>query len=275
MLRERTNAPGGGRLVAGHHNGGHAPGPPVVRSRSRRRPRHRRRAGSSARLGLRRRRFPPPVRHPQLHAGRWPAAATWRSSRCSTTRRRTRPCSDRSSGRGRPRAVAGSAGWSPPRTWPTSRRGLGREAVEGFRHLPDGTRLEWRQLGVRGLQSDPQLPFFVQWRSEAGIHPSVGGGAIDLFGLEIAGSQQPGRGVAGRLGGQGAGRHPDRVGRPAGPARADRGHLRHPARGRADLSRWALVEQTTRPLSAGSGPPAFRQDVRGSHRPGAERRPAT
>ncbi|GAA3718249.1 hypothetical protein GCM10022204_42760 [Microlunatus aurantiacus] len=67
---------------------------------------------------------------------------------------------------------------------------IGRQAIEGHRHLPDGTRLEWRQLGVRGLQSDPQLPFFVQWRSDAGIHPSVGGGDIDLLGVEIAGSQQ-------------------------------------------------------------------------------------
>ena len=43
--------------------------------------------------------------------------------------------------------------------------------------------------GVRGLQSDPQLPFFVQWRSDAAIHPSVGGGQVDLLAVEIAGSQ--------------------------------------------------------------------------------------
>ncbi|HEY5788933.1 MAG TPA: VOC family protein [Microlunatus sp.] len=66
---------------------------------------------------------------------------------------------------------------------------IGRQAIEGHRHLPDGTLLEWRQLGVRGLQSDPQLPFFVQWRSDAAIHPSVGGGRVDLLAVEIAGSQ--------------------------------------------------------------------------------------
>ncbi len=66
---------------------------------------------------------------------------------------------------------------------------IGRQAIEGHRHLPDGTLLEWRQLGVRGLQSDPQLPFFVQWESDAAIHPSVGGGRVDLLSVEIAGSQ--------------------------------------------------------------------------------------
>ena len=62
---------------------------------------------------------------------------------------------------------------------------IGREAVEGHRHLPDGTRLEWRQLGVRGLQSDPQLPFFVHWLSDPGGHPSATGGRIDLLAVEI------------------------------------------------------------------------------------------
>lgn len=66
---------------------------------------------------------------------------------------------------------------------------IGRQAIEGHRYLPDGTLLEWLQVGVRGLQSDPQLPFFVQWKSDASIHPSAGGGRIDLLGVEIAGSQ--------------------------------------------------------------------------------------
>ena len=66
---------------------------------------------------------------------------------------------------------------------------IGRQAIEGHRHLPDGTRLEWLQLGVRGLQCDPQLPFFVQWLSDPAVHPSAGGGRIDLLAVEIAGSQ--------------------------------------------------------------------------------------
>jgi hypothetical protein len=48
---------------------------------------------------------------------------------------------------------------------------IGRPAIEGHRHLPDGTVLTWRQLGVKDLQVDPQLPFFVKWSNDA-IHPA-------------------------------------------------------------------------------------------------------
>ncbi len=65
---------------------------------------------------------------------------------------------------------------------------LGREAVKGNRHRPDGAELLWRQLGVRGLQSDPQLPFFIQWDTPADMHPSAGAtGQVSLEALEIAG----------------------------------------------------------------------------------------
>jgi len=65
---------------------------------------------------------------------------------------------------------------------------LGRESVKGNRHRPDGTELLWRQLGVKGLQSDPQLPFFIQWETSADLHPSTGSsGNISLESLEIAG----------------------------------------------------------------------------------------
>ena len=64
---------------------------------------------------------------------------------------------------------------------------LGRESVPGNRHRPDGVELRWRQLGVKGLQSDPQLPFFVQWET-ADEHPSQGAsGNLHLDLLEIAG----------------------------------------------------------------------------------------
>lgn len=63
---------------------------------------------------------------------------------------------------------------------------MGRAAVDGHRYLPDGTKLTWRQIGVKGLQSDPQLPFFVKWLSDPAIHPSVGG-QIELLKIEIAG----------------------------------------------------------------------------------------
>jgi hypothetical protein len=64
---------------------------------------------------------------------------------------------------------------------------LGRQSVEGNRHRPDGVELRWRQLGVRGLQSDPQLPFFVQW--EDGVpHPSEDANTeVTIESLTIAG----------------------------------------------------------------------------------------
>jgi hypothetical protein len=65
---------------------------------------------------------------------------------------------------------------------------LGRESVPGNRHRPDGIELRWRQIGVKGLQSDPQLPFFVQWQVPDDLHPSVGStGRVRLDTLEIAG----------------------------------------------------------------------------------------
>lgn len=66
---------------------------------------------------------------------------------------------------------------------------LGRASVEGHRRLPDGNLLEWRQIGVKGMQSDPQLPFFIHWLSERANHPSAGGQGIDLIRLEIAGDR--------------------------------------------------------------------------------------
>lgn len=65
---------------------------------------------------------------------------------------------------------------------------LGRSAVNGNRHRPDGVELLWKQIGVTGTQSDPQLPFFVQWHSTSDLHPSTGAtGALHLDTLEIAG----------------------------------------------------------------------------------------
>lgn len=65
---------------------------------------------------------------------------------------------------------------------------LGREAVNGNRHRPDGVELLWKQLGVKGLQADPQLPFFIQWEIDPSNHPSAGAtGNTSLEALEIAG----------------------------------------------------------------------------------------
>ena len=68
---------------------------------------------------------------------------------------------------------------------------LGRESVPGNRHRPDGIELRWRQIGIKGLIADPQLPFFVQWVSDMRHHPSAGAsGEISLAKLEIAGDPQ-------------------------------------------------------------------------------------
>jgi Glyoxalase-like domain len=65
---------------------------------------------------------------------------------------------------------------------------LGREAAHGNRHLPDGSELLWKQIGVNGLIADPQLPFFIEWESPAAMHPSAGADpAYSLACLEIAG----------------------------------------------------------------------------------------
>jgi Glyoxalase-like domain len=65
---------------------------------------------------------------------------------------------------------------------------LGRASVPGNRHRPDGVELKWRQIGVKGLQSDPQLPFFVEWQCLPGQHPSAdASGRVRLDTIEIAG----------------------------------------------------------------------------------------
>ncbi len=82
---------------------------------------------------------------------------------------------------------------------------LGRESVDGNRWRPDGHELRWKQIGVKGLQSDPQLPFFVQWSGDPVDHPSRGASCnITLDCLEIAGdphrvSEWLGRPVEGPL----------------------------------------------------------------------------
>jgi Glyoxalase-like domain len=66
---------------------------------------------------------------------------------------------------------------------------LGRPAASGHRRRPDGFDLRWRQIGVNDVAEDPQLPFFVEWESDAAHHPSVPGSPIALRRLEIAGDE--------------------------------------------------------------------------------------
>lgn len=70
-------------------------------------------------------------------------------------------------------------------------RRIGRHAVPGNRRRPDGFNLEWRQIGVRGMQSDPQLPFVIAWDVDDAEHPSQAAASdIALTALEIAGDPQ-------------------------------------------------------------------------------------
>jgi Glyoxalase-like domain len=64
---------------------------------------------------------------------------------------------------------------------------IGRQAVPGNRHRPDGVELRWRQLGIKGLMSDPQLPYFVQWEDST-LHPSTAARTeVTIDSLQIAG----------------------------------------------------------------------------------------
>ncbi len=90
----------------------------------------------------------------------------------------------------RNRAESGSGwlGWAVAVTdlAPVEAR-IGREAVKGHRRRPDGYDLEWRQIGVLDLLTDPQLPFFIKWDSPASQHPSRGGTGLRISKIEIAG----------------------------------------------------------------------------------------
>jgi len=67
---------------------------------------------------------------------------------------------------------------------------LGRGWVDGNRHLPDGTELRWKQIGINDLIVDPQLPYFIHWVSPFDIHPSNAPTDIILRAIEISGDSQ-------------------------------------------------------------------------------------
>ncbi len=66
---------------------------------------------------------------------------------------------------------------------------LAREAVSGSRQFPDGRRLEWKQIGIKGLVTDPQVPYFIEWASPADVLPSALPADVKLVAIEIAGSR--------------------------------------------------------------------------------------
>lgn len=53
-------------------------------------------------------------------------------------------------------------------------RRLERDAVPGNRRRPDGVELSWKQIGIKGLIADPQLPYLIQWEGPAELHPAYG-----------------------------------------------------------------------------------------------------
>lgn len=67
---------------------------------------------------------------------------------------------------------------------------LGRAAAQGHRRRPDGFNLRWKQIGIKDVEANPQLPFFVMWESDTSEHPAVGGSGIALSRLELAGDPQ-------------------------------------------------------------------------------------
>lgn len=92
--------------------------------------------------------------------------------------------------RARSEMGGGWLGWviSVPDLDPYEER-LDRESVVGSRHFPDGRLLEWHQIGVKGLISDPQLPYFIKWDSHPSLLPSALPGEIRLESIEIAGTR--------------------------------------------------------------------------------------
>ena len=67
---------------------------------------------------------------------------------------------------------------------------LERQSVPGKRTFPDGRHLEWRQIGIKGLMADPQLPFFIKWTSPTELLPSSLSGNVTLTSVEMSGSRQ-------------------------------------------------------------------------------------
>lgn len=65
---------------------------------------------------------------------------------------------------------------------------LGRGAVDGNRHTPQGVDLRWHQIGVKNVIDHGNLPFFVRWESPLADHPSqLTESRARLAGLTIGG----------------------------------------------------------------------------------------
>ena len=66
---------------------------------------------------------------------------------------------------------------------------LKRKSVIGSRKRPDGSELQWKQLGVLGTLNDAQLPFFIEWLTKS--HPSTDGkSSVEITKLELCGNEK-------------------------------------------------------------------------------------
>jgi hypothetical protein len=73
---------------------------------------------------------------------------------------------------------------------PIERR-LGRPAVPGHRHRPDGFDLRWRQIGVDSMLSHPELPYFIEWDIDESEHPAISADpGFRLERIEICGDRR-------------------------------------------------------------------------------------
>ncbi|MYM20399.1 VOC family protein [Brevibacterium sp. 5221] len=69
---------------------------------------------------------------------------------------------------------------------------LERRAVDGNRTPEGADELLWKQIGIKGLIADPQLPFFIHWISPRAQHPSQRPAEqpVSIASLQIAGSRE-------------------------------------------------------------------------------------
>ena len=76
---------------------------------------------------------------------------------------------------------------------------LERHSVPGNRKFPDGRELTWRQIGIKGLIADPQVPYLLRWDDGMeGLHPSrAAEPQAELSSITIAGSRERVRGWLG------------------------------------------------------------------------------
>jgi catechol 2,3-dioxygenase-like lactoylglutathione lyase family enzyme len=68
---------------------------------------------------------------------------------------------------------------------------LERQSVPGNRKFPDGRELTWRQIGIKGLIADPQVPYLIRWdEGTEDLHPSLAAEPqAELSSITIAGSR--------------------------------------------------------------------------------------